>query len=75
VGEVGQGLTSITVELQEKATVTHSVLMKDFLRWLEGRGTTPAQITARERLREILGGLPEPTDRQKRRLWEEERNR
>jgi hypothetical protein len=75
VGEIGEGLTSITVELQEKATVTHSILMKDFRRWLEVRGTTPAQITARERVREILGGLPEPTDRQKRRHQQEERNR
>jgi hypothetical protein len=52
--------------------MTRSVLMKDFRRWFEARGTTPAEITARERLREILGGLLEPSDRQKRRQWQEE---
>src|SRR5260370_20127715 len=35
VGEIGEGLTSITVEVQEKAPATHRVLMKDFRRWLE----------------------------------------
>jgi hypothetical protein len=50
--------------------------MKDFQKWLGERGTTPAQITARQRVREILGETTsEPTDREKRKRWQEERNR
>ena len=78
VGEIGEGLTTVTVEGREavsaKAEVKHHVHMKDFRQWLEARGTTPAQITARNRVREILGGTVDPTDRQKRRRWAEERN-
>jgi hypothetical protein len=65
VGEIGEGLTSITIEVQEK----------DFRRWLEARGTTPAEIIARERVRDILGGIATPADRQTRRRRQEERNR
>jgi hypothetical protein len=75
VGEIGEGLTSITIEVQEKAPATHRVLMKDFRRWLEARGTTPAEIMARERVRDILGGIATPTDRQTRRRSQEESNR
>ena len=41
--DIGEGLTSITVEVQEKAPAKHRVLMKDFRRWLEAHGTTPAR--------------------------------
>ena len=75
VSEIGEGLTSITVEDQEKAPATHRVIMKDFRRWLEARGMTTAEIMARERVRDILGGIAPPTDRQTRRRWQEERNR
>jgi hypothetical protein len=51
------------------------VQMKDFRRWLAERGNTPAQITARQRAREVLGEAGEPSDREKRRRWQEERNR
>jgi uncharacterized protein YjbI with pentapeptide repeats len=44
----------------------HHLHMKDFRRWLSARGTPPAQITARDRVREILGGAAEPTARQGR---------
>jgi hypothetical protein len=79
VGEIGQGLTTVTVELREpvpdKAEVSHQVRIKDFQKWLDTRGTTPAQITAKDRVREILGGTADPTDRQSRRRSAEERNR
>jgi len=79
VGEIGEGLNTITVEVREpvpeQAIVTHHVHMKDFRQWLSASGTTPAQIIARERVREILGGTAEPTDRSRRRRWQEERNR
>jgi hypothetical protein len=79
VGEIGEGLTTVTVEVREpapeKPEVRHQVRTKDFRRWLDGRSTTPAQITARGRVREILGSAAEPTDRQIRRRWQAERNR
>ena len=79
VGEIGEGLTTVTVEVREpipeKPEVRHHVHMKDFRQWLEARGATPAQITARDRVRDILGGTAESTERQKRRRWSEERNR
>lgn len=79
VGEIGEGLTTIAVEIQEpvpeKAEVKHYVRVKDFRQWLDARGTTRAQITAKDRVREILGETAEPTDREKRRRWAEERNR
>jgi hypothetical protein len=78
VGEIGEGLTTLTVEVREppqQPAVTHEVRMKDFRQWLAERGNTPAQITARQRAREILGETPEPSDREKRRRWAQERNR
>jgi hypothetical protein len=80
VGEIGEGLTTIAVEIREpvpeKAEVRQQVRMNDFRQWLSARGTTPAQITARDRVREILGAAAaEPTDRQKRRRGADERNR
>jgi hypothetical protein len=79
VGEIGEGLTTVTIEvcepIPEKTEVRHHIHIKGFQRWLETRGTTPAQITARDRVRKILDGTPEPTDRQRRRRWAEERNR
>ena len=59
-GETGEGLTTIRVEVREKPEVSHQVLMKDFRRWLDARGTTPAQITAKDRVRAILDADPEP---------------
>lgn len=60
VGEIGEGLTAIMVEIREpavpqKADVIHHVRMKDFQDWLSRRGTTPAQVIAKDRVREILG--------------------
>jgi hypothetical protein len=80
VGEIGEGLTTVTVEVrepvvQEKPDVKHCVRVQDFRRWLAERGNTPAQITARQRAREILGEAGEPSDHEKRRGWAEERNR
>jgi hypothetical protein len=80
VGEIGEGLTTVTVEVREPpvretVAVTHNVRVQDFRRWLAERGNTPATITARQRAREILGEAGEPSDREKRRRWAEERNR
>src|SRR5262245_59082010 len=74
VGEIGEGLTTVTVEVREKPAVAHRVYMKDFRRWLDASGSTPAQMTARERVRTILDTPPEPARLRRRRL-EAERNR
>ena len=73
VGDIGEGLTTITVEVREQAAVTHQVHMKDFRKWLDARGTTPAQITAKDRVPAILVAAPEP-DRPRRRQLQAERN-
>ena len=74
VGEIGEGLTTITVEVRERPDVTHQVRMKDFRKWLDAQGTTPAQITAKDRVRAILNSVPE-SERLRRRQLQAERNR
>ena len=43
VGEIGQGLTTVTVIVQQPP-VRHEVKMKDFLSWLGRQGGSPAEI-------------------------------
>ena len=54
VGEIGQGLTSVSVVVQQPP-VRHEVKMKDFLSWLGRQGGSPAEIILREKLRKMLG--------------------
>ena len=49
---IGQNFT-IRV-LARDTPVEHSVEFRDFHKWLEQRGRTPRDITARSRIREIL---------------------
>jgi hypothetical protein len=74
VGVIGEGLATITVEVRSGVESKHDVRMQDFRRWLNAPGRTPAQITARQRVREILGDPATMTDRQLRRRWQRERN-
>jgi hypothetical protein len=53
VGEIGQCLTTIKVVVKQPP-VAHHVRVKDFDRWLEAPGKTPAEITMKARLREIV---------------------
>ena len=46
VGEIGQGLTAVTVVVQQPP-VTHEVKIKDFLSWLGRQGGSPAEIILR----------------------------
>ena len=65
---------AFTVTILEQAPVTHKIEMKQLRQWLAARGTSPAQITAKDRVREILGPEPAPTDRAQRRRWQGARN-
>jgi len=42
VEEIGEGLTELKVRVKQPA-VEHRVRMKDFRRWLESQGRTPAE--------------------------------
>ena len=54
VGEIGQGLTTVTVLVQQPP-VKHEVRMKDFLSWLGRQGRSPAEVTLKQKLERILG--------------------
>ncbi len=54
VGEIGQGLTTVSVVVQQPP-VTHEVKMKDFLSWLGRQGGSPAEIILREKVGKMLG--------------------
>src|ERR1700675_790007 len=54
VGEIGQGLTTVSVLVQQPA-VKHEVRMKDFLAWLRRQGGSPAEVMLRQKLEKILG--------------------
>jgi phosphoribosylformimino-5-aminoimidazole carboxamide ribonucleotide (ProFAR) isomerase len=53
VEDIGQNFT-IRV-LARDTPVEHTVEFRSFHKWLEQRGRTPSEITARLRIREILG--------------------
>ena len=54
VGEIGQGLTTVTVVVQQPP-VRHEVKMKDFLSWLGRQGGSPAEIVLLEKIGKMLG--------------------
>ena len=49
VEEIGEGLTELKVRVKQPA-VEHRVSMKDFRRWLESQGKTPAECTRKRKL-------------------------
>jgi hypothetical protein len=51
---VGHGQTTISVVVKQPE-VEHRVRMRDFEAWLESNGRSPAEMTLRSRLRELLG--------------------
>src|ERR1700680_2320751 len=53
VGDIGQNFTSRG--LARDTPVEHSVEFRAFHKWLEQRGRSPREMTARARVREILG--------------------
>jgi hypothetical protein len=54
VDDVGRGQTMISVVVRHPA-VEHKVRVQDFERWLESQGRTPAEVSLKGRLREVLG--------------------
>ena len=56
-GEIGRGLTTATVMVRQPE-VRHTIRVQDFERWLSRPGKTPAEITLKSRLRQVLGKQP-----------------
>ena len=50
---IGEGLTELKVRVSQP-TVEHRVRMKDFQRWLESYGRTPAEGALKQRLLEMI---------------------
>lgn len=71
---VGEGLGTITVQVPAGVESKHDVRLQDFHQWLNKPGRSPAEITTRQRIREILGENTTMTDRQARRHAQRERN-
>jgi len=55
VEEIGEGLTELKVRLRQPA-VEHRVRMKNFRRWLESQGKTPAECTRKRKLLALAKG-------------------
>src|SRR6266571_2822018 len=53
VDEIGRGLTAVKVVVTQPE-VKHRVVIRDFERWLDSGGKTPAEITLKSRLRTLL---------------------
>jgi hypothetical protein len=52
--DIGGGRTTITVVVRQPR-VEHKVRVQDFEQWLEGHPRSPAEMTLKNRLREIMG--------------------
>jgi hypothetical protein len=53
VDDIGGGLTTITVVVSQPG-VEHKVRVRDFEQWLESQGRTPAEMSLKSRLRELM---------------------
>ena len=56
VEEIGEGLTELKVRVKQPAAVEHRVRMKDFRRWLESQGRTPAECARKRKLLALVKG-------------------
>ena len=54
VDDIAGGRTTITVVVRQPR-VEHKVRVQDFEQWLEGHSRSPAEMTLKNRLREIMG--------------------
>jgi hypothetical protein len=54
VAGIGRPLDTVTVSVKSVPT-EHTVRFAEFTKWLEQRGTTPAEMTRKRKVREILG--------------------
>ena len=53
VDTIGRGQTTISVVVRNPA-VEHKVRIQDFERWLKSQGRTPADVSLKSRLQELL---------------------
>ena|ERR1700733_6323593 len=53
VAEIGTGVTELRVNVKSPV-ITHAVKVKDFVSWLERAGRSPAEVTMKNKLRELL---------------------
>jgi hypothetical protein len=53
VDDIGRGQTTVSVVVRHPV-VEHKVRVRDFERWLESQGRTPAEVSLKGRLREFL---------------------
>ena len=53
VDDIGRGQTTLMVVVRQPE-VEHKVRIRDFERWLESEGRTPAEMSLKSRLRELL---------------------
>jgi hypothetical protein len=60
--EVGHGQTTISIAVSHPE-VQHKVRVQDFERWLELQGRTPAEMSLKARIRELLGEVTRTTSR------------
>jgi len=54
VDALGQGQSIVTVVVKNPE-VEHKVRVQDFERWLDAQGRTPAEMSLKNRLQELLG--------------------
>lgn len=53
VDQIGEGLTEVRVRVSPPA-IEHRVLMRDFRRWIESQGRTPAEAALKKRLIDLI---------------------
>ena len=53
VEEIGEGLAEVRVRVSQPM-VEHKVLVKDFRRWMESQGRTPAECALKRRLADMI---------------------
>jgi hypothetical protein len=53
VEDIGRGQTTITVVVRQPA-VEHKVRVREFEQWLESQGRTPAEMSLKSRLRDLM---------------------
>jgi hypothetical protein len=53
IGDMGRGQTTVLVVVRHPV-VEHRVRVQEFERWLESQGRSPAEVSLKNRLRELL---------------------
>jgi hypothetical protein len=54
VAGIGRPMDTVTVSVKS-VPIEHRVRFTEFAKWLERRGTSPAEVTRKQKVREILG--------------------